>query len=131
MARRFDDAEASRWLSITLAIDEAISDPEEVGVAGLTSPRSWIALVYMASRPGGSARYTDLLGHCRFVQSTLARLLKELEEVGYVTRSFEGANHEVLLKATTTGRDAVGKVFSHASRLHSRLLLTVGSSIPQ
>jgi DNA-binding MarR family transcriptional regulator len=117
MARRFDNAEASRWLEIDLALDEALADPTEVGVAGFTSPKAWRALIYLVTRPAAEALYAEVLAHCRVPQSTLARLLRELEQVRYVTRTFEGANHEVLLKATTDGRDAVGKIFFHASKL--------------
>lgn len=118
MARRFDDAEASRWLKIDLAVDEALDDPAEVGVAGFTSPKAWRVLIYLARRPAGAALYADVLADCRLAQSTLARLLRELEQVRYVARTFEGPNHEVLLKTTTDGRDAVGKIFSHASKFN-------------
>jgi DNA-binding MarR family transcriptional regulator len=116
MSRRFTDADALRWLGITLAIDQAVNSPDEIGVAGLVTPKSWIALGYVATRPGGTAKYADVRDRLRLVQSTMTRVVKVLEAAGYVTRSFDASTGDLLLKVTTEGRNALGEVFFHASK---------------
>lgn len=116
MSRRITVAEASRWLGITLAIDEAVRNPNELGVAGFSSPKCWHVLIYLESQADSTAKYAQALEDCGFVQSTLARVLKEVETAGYVSRSYDSETREVLLKATVEGRDAVGRIFDHASR---------------
>lgn len=119
MSRRLlPDAEALRWLGLTLAIDQAIDNPKALGVADLVTPRSWHALVYVSTRPDAVAAYSEIRDSLGLSQNTMTRVVKALERARYVLRSFDGSTGAVLLRLTPDGRNALGEIYFHASKFN-------------
>lgn len=115
MSRRFNSADALRWLEVSLAIDLAIDDPKSLGVANLVTPRSWLVLVYIGAKPDEVASYAEVRDCCRLAQNTMTRTVKALESARYVVRTYDANTGGLLLRLTPTGRNALGAIFSHAA----------------
>ena len=118
MSRRSTDADALVWLSLNLAIEKALKNPETLGVAQLKTLKSWAVLGFLTKRTDGVASYTEIRDKLEISQNTMTRVVNVLEHAKYIAREFDGSSGALLLRLKPQGRIAFGAVHSHALEAH-------------